>query len=235
MAANSALVLFSGGQDSTVCLAWALDRYAHVETIGFAYGQRHAVELAQRPIIRQSIAATFPRGPPASATTTCSTSPTLGQISDTALTRDAAVRDDRCGPAQHLRARPQLAVLHLRRRSRLSPRHPHAHRRHVRDGFLRLPRLPQRHAAIAGKIHLARHGCRIHDRDPADVDRQGRHLGHGREIGRRRRSSTSSSSTPTRATPQTAPHATPGATAAAHARPASCRAKGWEKWQTVRS
>jgi 7-cyano-7-deazaguanine synthase len=50
MAEGSALVLFSGGQDSTVCLAWALERYARVETIGFAYGQRHAVELAQRPV-----------------------------------------------------------------------------------------------------------------------------------------------------------------------------------------
>src|SRR5262249_55431085 len=51
-----ALVLFSAGQDSATCLAWALTRYAHVETIGFAYGQRHAVELQQRPILREHIA-----------------------------------------------------------------------------------------------------------------------------------------------------------------------------------
>ena len=43
-----ALVLFSGGQDSTACLAWALDRYAHVETLGFDYAQRHSVELEAR-------------------------------------------------------------------------------------------------------------------------------------------------------------------------------------------
>ena len=53
MTAAAALVLFSGGQDSTVCLAWALDRYARVETVGFAYGQRHAVELAQRKRVRE--------------------------------------------------------------------------------------------------------------------------------------------------------------------------------------
>jgi len=48
---TSALVLFSGGQDSTVCLAWALDRFDRVETVGFDYGQRHAVELEARPRI----------------------------------------------------------------------------------------------------------------------------------------------------------------------------------------
>ena len=54
---DAALVLFSAGQDSATCLAWALKRYARVETIGFAYGQRHAVELQQRPIVRDAIAA----------------------------------------------------------------------------------------------------------------------------------------------------------------------------------
>ena len=48
---SSALVLFSGGQDSTTCLAWALDRFDYVETVGFDYGQRHAAELAARPRI----------------------------------------------------------------------------------------------------------------------------------------------------------------------------------------
>ena len=52
---DNALVLFSGGQDSTTCLAWALARYAHVETIGFRYGQRHAVEMDCRPIIRAAL------------------------------------------------------------------------------------------------------------------------------------------------------------------------------------
>src|SRR6202008_3715988 len=53
---DSALVLFSGGQDSTVCLVWALERFARVETIGFDYGQRHAVELEVRPRLRERLA-----------------------------------------------------------------------------------------------------------------------------------------------------------------------------------
>src|SRR5689334_22177963 len=57
---DSALVLFSGGQDSTTCLAWALDRYLHVETIGFAYGQRHIVELDCRAPLRSALAAEWP-------------------------------------------------------------------------------------------------------------------------------------------------------------------------------
>lgn len=49
---DAALVLFSGGQDSTTCLAWALERWGRVETIGFSYGQRHLVEMEQRSVIR---------------------------------------------------------------------------------------------------------------------------------------------------------------------------------------
>lgn len=57
---SRALVLFSGGQDSTVCLAWALDRFDHVETIGFDYGQRHAVEMECRRSVSAKLPATFP-------------------------------------------------------------------------------------------------------------------------------------------------------------------------------
>ncbi|MEJ2378872.1 MAG: 7-cyano-7-deazaguanine synthase, partial [Pseudolabrys sp.] len=53
LANDTVLVLFSGGQDSTVCLAWTLKRFARVETIGFRYGQRHVVELELRPRIRE--------------------------------------------------------------------------------------------------------------------------------------------------------------------------------------
>ncbi len=57
---SAALVLFSGGQDSTTCLAWALDRFARVETIGFLYGQRHAVEMDVREPIRDALRAHSP-------------------------------------------------------------------------------------------------------------------------------------------------------------------------------
>ena len=53
---NTALVLFSGGQDSTTCLAWALDNFARVETVGFNYGQRHLAEMGARPVVRAAIA-----------------------------------------------------------------------------------------------------------------------------------------------------------------------------------
>jgi 7-cyano-7-deazaguanine synthase len=56
-----ALVLFSGGQDSATCLAWALDKFSHVETLGFDYGQRHGVELEQRATIRMKLAVMNPK------------------------------------------------------------------------------------------------------------------------------------------------------------------------------
>lgn len=56
----TAIVLFSGGQDSTTCLAWALARFGRVETLGFDYGQRHKVELACRPRLRHALDRMFP-------------------------------------------------------------------------------------------------------------------------------------------------------------------------------
>lgn len=58
---EAALVLFSGGQDSTVCLAWALERYGRVETVGFDYGQRHIVELQARTAVRDRLVQGFPQ------------------------------------------------------------------------------------------------------------------------------------------------------------------------------
>ncbi len=57
---EAALVLFSGGQDSSVCLAWALERYGRVETVGFDYGQHHGVEMQARQVVRENVLAGFP-------------------------------------------------------------------------------------------------------------------------------------------------------------------------------
>ncbi len=88
---DAALVLFSGGQDSTVCLAWALERFAQVETIGFDYGQRHAVELELRPRLRQAIAALRPEWASRLGEDHVVRLDALGAISDTALTRASAI------------------------------------------------------------------------------------------------------------------------------------------------
>ena len=86
-----ALVLFSGGQDSTVCLAWALARFEHVETIGFDYGQRHLVELECRLHVRSALHAQFPRWTQRLADDHLLDLALLGQISDTALTDERAI------------------------------------------------------------------------------------------------------------------------------------------------
>lgn len=86
-----ALVLFSGGQDSTACLAWALARFEHVETIGFDYGQRHAVELESRLSVRAQLHTQFPKWASRLADDHLIDLSLLGQISDTALTREREI------------------------------------------------------------------------------------------------------------------------------------------------
>jgi 7-cyano-7-deazaguanine synthase len=89
--AEGALVLFSGGQDSATCLAWALARFSSVETIGFDYGQRHRIELDCRTRTANRLGREFPQwGAKLGADHVINLS-ALGQISDTALTRDSAI------------------------------------------------------------------------------------------------------------------------------------------------
>lgn len=83
---GTALVLFSGGQDSTTCLAWALDRFEHVETIGFDYGQRHRVELDVRPRIVERLKRDFPHWGEKIGEDHLLDMGLLGQISQTSLT-----------------------------------------------------------------------------------------------------------------------------------------------------
>ena len=88
---HGALVLFSGGQDSSVCLAWALDRYTRVETVGFDYGQRHAVELEQRAVIREAIARRFPAWAVRLGSDHTLDIRGFGAIGDTAMTTERAI------------------------------------------------------------------------------------------------------------------------------------------------
>ena len=93
---HGALVLFSGGQDSATCLAWALDNFDTVETVGFDYGQRHRVELECRDEFREKIIAIKPEWAVRLGADHMLDLSILGQISDTALTSDAeiAMRED---------------------------------------------------------------------------------------------------------------------------------------------
>src|SRR4029077_7542272 len=85
---GAALVLFSGGQDSTTCLAWALERHERVETLGFDYGQRHRIELAQRGVLRDALGAIKPQWAERLGADHVLDLSALGAISDTALTSD---------------------------------------------------------------------------------------------------------------------------------------------------
>ena len=90
-AERRALVLFSGGQDSTACLAWALDRYAQVETLGFDYGQRHRIELDCRLTVRAELQQRFPQWASRLGDDHLLDLRLLGQIADTALTAERAI------------------------------------------------------------------------------------------------------------------------------------------------
>jgi 7-cyano-7-deazaguanine synthase len=91
MTETSALVLFSGGQDSTVCVTWALARFGRVETIGFDYRQRHRVELDCRQKVLAGIRSRFPEWGAKLGKDRVLDLAVLGEVSDTALTRERAI------------------------------------------------------------------------------------------------------------------------------------------------
>jgi 7-cyano-7-deazaguanine synthase len=94
---QGALVLFSGGQDSTTCLAWALDRYEKVETVGFDYGQRHRIELDCRATLRDGLKALKPEWANRLGEDHTISLAALGEISNTALTSDIKIEMEEGG------------------------------------------------------------------------------------------------------------------------------------------
>lgn len=94
---RTAVVLFSGGQDSTVCLAWALDRFERVETVGFTYGQRHDVEMACRPRVLGEIREIHRKWADALGDDHVLDAGVIGEVGETALTHDVAIAMDESG------------------------------------------------------------------------------------------------------------------------------------------
>jgi 7-cyano-7-deazaguanine synthase len=97
MTQEKALVLFSGGQDSATCLAWALDRFAPVETVGFDYGQRHKIELDIRDGFRTALLQARPEWQAKLGPDHLIRLDALGQVSDTALTSEATIASNADG------------------------------------------------------------------------------------------------------------------------------------------
>ena len=124
IADEKALVLFSGGQDSATCLAWALEKFSAVETVGFDYGQRHRIELECRSELLARIVEINPTWKERLGADHTLDLSVLGQISETGLTRDAeiALREDGLPntfvPGRNLLFFTLAAALAFRRKAR---------------------------------------------------------------------------------------------------------------------
>jgi 7-cyano-7-deazaguanine synthase len=103
---DAALVLFSGGQDSSACLAWALDRYDRVETVGFDYGQRHGVEMTARERVRDGLRDRFPAWTGRLGADHVLNLRGFGAVAESALTADRAIEiTDRGLPSTYVPGR----------------------------------------------------------------------------------------------------------------------------------
>ena len=137
------MVLFSGGQDSTVCLAWALERFAPVETIGFDYGQRHVIELSVRPAVRHGLANLRPDWGARLGEDHVVRLPSLAAISESALTRNAQIEMRDGMPTTFV---PGRNLIFLTLAAAIAyPRGLRPRGGHVRDRLFRLPGLSRRY------------------------------------------------------------------------------------------
>ena len=216
-------MLFSGGQDSTVCLGWALDRFDRVETVGFDYGQRHRVELEVRGrASAPRVDGLKPAWSGRLGEDHVIDLAVLGQLSDTALTRDVEIAMADSGlpttfvPGRNLIFLTFAAALAYRRGIR------HIVAGMCETDYSGYPDCRDDTIKAMQVALIARPRPAGHRPHAADVDRQGRHLRAGGGHWRADASSIWWSRRPTPAISATARTATPGAMAAAPVRPAGC-------------
>ena len=224
-AKDSALVLFSGGQDSATCLAWALERYETVETLGFDYGQRHRVELECREGFRAAVAREFPQWAERLGEDHMIDLSVLGAISDTAMTREIEIEATANGlpntfvPGRNLMFMTIAAAIAYRRGLKVLvggmcetdfSGYPDC-----RDDTMK---------ALQVALNLGME-TRYAARNAADVARQGRHLAPRATSSAAKRWSNWCASRRIRATSASAPNCTTGASAAASVRRAAAQAR----------
>jgi 7-cyano-7-deazaguanine synthase len=183
-AKRSALVLFSGGQDSATCLAWALERYETVETLGFDYGQRHRVELECREGFRQADTRAFPAWAGRLGEDHMIDLSLLGSISETAMTREIEIEATANGlpntfvPGRNLMFMTIAAAIAFRRGLQVLVGGM------CETDFFGLSRLPRRHNEGVASRAESRHGHTLSARNATHVARQGRYMATRARVGR---------------------------------------------------